>query len=401
MNSIIEIKHIYKEYSRTPATSRDSLQNAINKRLKQFSSYSRNRTKANAKEYFLSLRNITFTIQQGEVVALIGRNGAGKSTLLKIASGVTAPTKGQVTIRGSIGSLLEIGTGFHPDLTGRENVFLAGSLMNVKKGLIQQKFNDIISFSGIKNFIDTPVKYYSSGMYIRLAFAVAVQMNPDILLIDEALSVGDTEFQEKSFAYLNRLIKEENKTILIASHNLILLRRLCTRALVLQNGKIVFDGSIQKGINYYLSNIVPSTLDTKHVVESPDFHMSIQHKKNTNQKLIFSIMIKTKGKYSDVILGISLNTRDGIRIAEWRSALIDLPQAALYRLTFQTSTSFVREGEYTIALGARTAAGKSLDYLPQALRIRVTAKTPEKNIWNTDLGGFVIVPAEWTRPKKV
>jgi len=198
-----------------------------------------------------ALSGVSFDVRQGEVLGLIGRNGAGKSTLLKVLSRITEPTEGQVTLRGRVGSLLEVGTGFHPELTGRENIFLNGTILGMRRAEIARRFDEIVEFSGVERFLDTPVKRYSSGMQVRLAFAVAAHLEPEILLVDEVLAVGDAEFQEKCLGKM-RDVTREGRTVVFVSHNLAAVRSLCTRALLLEQGQLVFDGSADHAVDRYL-----------------------------------------------------------------------------------------------------------------------------------------------------
>ena len=210
-------------------------------------------TKGNS-DIVWSLKDVDFEISKGEAVGIIGRNGAGKSTLLKLLSRVTGPTTGKIKINGKIASLLEVGTGFHPDLTGRENVFLNGAILGMRKKEIARKFDDIVAFAGVERFIDTPVKRYSSGMYVRLAFAVAAHLESDILLVDEVLAVGDAEFQEKCLGKMDEVSKREGKTILFVSHNMNSIAALCTNVILLANGTIKAAGRSDDIISQYLSS---------------------------------------------------------------------------------------------------------------------------------------------------
>lgn len=203
-------------------------------------------------EYVWALQDINFEVERGEVVGIIGKNGAGKSTLLKILSRVTAPTKGQVKVNGRIASLLEVGTGFHPELSGRENIFLNGAILGMSKQEIRFKFDEIVEFSGIGKYIDTPVKRYSSGMYVRLAFAVAAHLEPEILIVDEVLAVGDAEFQKKCLGKMKE-VAGEGRTVLFVSHNMSAVQRLCTKAILLQNGVIQSSGAVENTISEYLT----------------------------------------------------------------------------------------------------------------------------------------------------
>jgi len=202
-------------------------------------------------EMFWALKDINFEVKQGEVLGIIGRNGSGKSTLLKILSCITSPTEGQVELRGRVGTLLEVGTGFHPELTGRENIFLNGAILGMTRFEIKKLFDEIVDFSGVEKFIDTPVKRYSSGMYVRLAFAVAAHLDPEILLVDEVLAVGDIQFQKKCLGKMEQVAKT-GRTVLFVSHNMAAMRRLCERVILISAGQIALDGPSEKTISEYL-----------------------------------------------------------------------------------------------------------------------------------------------------
>lgn len=210
-------------------------------------------TKADS-DYVWALQNINFEVKEGEVLGIIGKNGAGKSTLLKILSRVTIPTTGDIKTKGTIASLLEVGTGFHPELTGRENIYLNGAILGMTKAEISAKENEIIEFSGCMRFVDTPVKRYSSGMRVRLAFAVAAFLEPDILVVDEVLAVGDAEFQKKAIGKMQDISKGDGRTVLFVSHNMAAVKSLCTRAIVLENGTSVFEGGTDQAIQFYLTS---------------------------------------------------------------------------------------------------------------------------------------------------
>jgi lipopolysaccharide transport system ATP-binding protein len=205
-------------------------------------------------EFVWSLRDLNFEIEQGDAVGIIGRNGAGKSTLLKLLSRVTTPTTGSIKVKGRIASLLEVGTGFHPELTGRENIFLNGAILGMRKKEILKKFDEIVNFSGVQRYIDTPVKRYSSGMYVRLAFAVAAHLESEILIVDEVLAVGDAEFQKKCIDKMHNVTKNEGRTVLFVSHNLSAMLQLCNNGILLKNGELINAGEIQSVINVYSAN---------------------------------------------------------------------------------------------------------------------------------------------------
>jgi lipopolysaccharide transport system ATP-binding protein len=229
------------------------------------------RSTKGSSDYVWALQDINFEVERGEVLGIIGKNGAGKSTLLKILSKVTAPTTGSIKSRGRIASLLEVGTGFNPELTGKENIYLNGAILGMTKKEIASKIDEIIEFSGCERYIDTPVKRYSSGMTVRLAFAVAAFLEPEILVIDEVLAVGDAEFQKKAIGKMQDISREGGRTVLFVSHNMAAVKSLCTRGIVLENGKVKYDGEVENAINEYItidqsSDIYPKKFDENSLV---------------------------------------------------------------------------------------------------------------------------------------
>lgn len=267
-----------------------------------------------------AIRNINLQVKKGEILGIIGHNGAGKSTLLKILSCITAPTAGQVRIRGRIGSLLEVGTGFHPELTGRENIFLNGAILGMKRREIEEKLDDIVNFSEIREFIDTPIKRYSSGMRVRLAFAVAAHLEPEIMLVDEVLAVGDKSFQDKCIGKMDE-VSSSGRTIIFVSHNLSSIRRLCDRLVILKQGVIVFDGAVDEGIDHYLDDLQSRNLDmplyrrfdsdSQSCIES----IEILTQRNSaklffSDELRFRIRFKADADYNDLELNISFWDKD-------------------------------------------------------------------------------------------
>lgn len=214
------------------------------------------RSSKGASDYVWALKNINFEVKAGEVLGIIGRNGAGKSTLLKVLSKTTSPTTGNIKIKGRIASLLEVGTGFHPELTGRENIYLNGAILGMTKKEIQSKFDEIVDFSGVERYIDTPVKRYSSGMYVRLAFAVAAHLEPEILIVDEVLAVGDADFQKKALGKMKDVSEKSGRTVLFVSHSMPTIKNICSRALLLVDGSIYMDGTSDQVVDSYLNNFI-------------------------------------------------------------------------------------------------------------------------------------------------
>ncbi len=221
------------------------------------------RSKAADSEYVWALKDIDFKVEQGDVVGIIGKNGAGKSTLLKLLSRVTGPTTGTIKAKGRIGSLLEVGTGFHPEMTGRENIYMNGAILGMTKAEITRKLDEIVDFSGCERYIDTPVKRYSSGMMVRLGFAVAAHLDPEILVVDEVLAVGDAEFQKKAIGKMQDVSRGEGRTVLFVSHNMIAVKNLCKTGVLLENGMMKFSGKIEDTINCYLNEVVSINRETK------------------------------------------------------------------------------------------------------------------------------------------
>jgi len=256
MSAVITVSNLGKCYKvdhlntrRGYRTLRESLSNGVNSALNRL----RGNGNATRREDFWAVKDIDFKVHAGEVVGIIGRNGAGKSTLLKILARITKPTTGEVRLRGRVGSLLEVGTGFHPELTGRENIFLNGAILGMPRTQIATKFDEIVDFAGVEKFLDTPVKRYSSGMYVRLAFAVAAFLETDLLLVDEVLAVGDVEFQKKCLGRMQDL-SSSGRTVFFVSHSMPAVRGLTRRCLYLQSGELVFDGPTPEAIDHYLGD---------------------------------------------------------------------------------------------------------------------------------------------------
>ena len=256
---IIEVKNLSKKYTITHQQGgyialRDVLAGAIRHPFAYAKSRAKEVIGKDVKEEFWALKDINFSVEKGEALGIIGANGAGKSTLLKIISKITPPTTGEIRLRGRVASLLEVGTGFHPELTGRENIFLNGAILGMTSKEMTRKFDDIVRFSGVERFIDTPVKRYSSGMYVRLAFAVAAHVEPDILIVDEVLAVGDSEFQKKCLGKMDEVTKDASRTVFFVSHNMAAIQNLCKRTILLEAGMIKEIGETKHVIGTYLKN---------------------------------------------------------------------------------------------------------------------------------------------------
>ena len=246
--SQIKVENLCKKYYIGQTFQQTSLRDTIIQKFRSLIGKKNNKTKHSS---LYALNDVSFSLQQGDLLGVIGKNGSGKSTLLKILSRITQPTSGKVTIKGRVASLLEVGTGFHHELTGRENIFLNGVILGMSHNEIKKRFDEIVAFSGVEQFIDTPVKRYSSGMLLRLAFSVAAHIEPEILIVDEVLAVGDFEFQKKCFAVMNKL-GSSGKTIIFVSHNIGSIRKFCSKALLLSQGKLIAEGLVNDVVNTYL-----------------------------------------------------------------------------------------------------------------------------------------------------
>ena len=262
---IISVNGVGKCYQLGATLSHDTLRDRVAS-LFSLKSPNNHKAKSTNKEFW-ALKDVSFEVQQGEVIGIIGRNGAGKSTLLKILSQITEPSTGEIHIRGRVASLLEVGTGFHPELSGRENIYLNGAILGMSRQEIRAKFDEIVAFAEIEKFLDTPVKRYSSGMYVRLAFAVAAHLEPEILIVDEVLAVGDAEFQKKCLGKM-QAVSGEGRTVLFVSHNMAAIRSLCTKGVLLNRGKLSTQASISEVINSYMQ--YSSSLQEVKVIDRND-----------------------------------------------------------------------------------------------------------------------------------
>lgn len=311
--------------------------------------------------HFLALNDISFSVKRGEAIGIIGKNGAGKSTLLKILSRVTAPSKGTVSAKGRIASLLEVGTGFHPELTGRENIFLNGAILGMTRSEVRRKLDEIVDFSGIERFIDTPVKRYSSGMYVRLAFAVAAHLEPDILIIDEVLAVGDAEFQSKCIGKMNSISKQNHRTILFVSHNMGAINEICSRAIVLERGRLRLDSTPMEATTFYLSDqkkSLPPTFKAEIKPEIPAQVLEIRVADN-NIELGSDVAVTLKYRINNIVTNVTLSI-----LLVWETtpilyscdtdlnqALIGVREPGIYESTILLPTSILKEGFFQLSTG--------------------------------------------------
>ena len=271
---VIKIDHVSKEY-RLGAIGGGTLQGDLQSWWARIrgkedpNSIIGTETKGKTGDRFLALNDVSFEVRKGEAVGIIGHNGAGKSTLLKLLSRVTAPTSGTISYNGRIASMLEVGTGFHPELTGRENVYMNGAILGMTKAEIDRKFEQIVEFAEMEKFIDTPVKRYSSGMYVKLAFSVAAHLDSEIMVMDEVLAVGDMKFQQKCLGRMGDAANTEGRTVLYVSHNMNTIRQLCKRCIVMDHGRVIFDGDTEQAISIYMENSAEMALEYDCTGERP------------------------------------------------------------------------------------------------------------------------------------
>lgn len=346
-------------------------------------------------DYVWALNNINFEVKKGEVLGIIGKNGAGKSTLLKILSKVTSPTKGEIKTKGRIASLLEVGTGFNGEMTGRENVYLNGAILGMTKKEITSKIDEIIGFSGCERYIDTPVKRYSSGMTVRLAFAVAAFLEPEILVIDEVLAVGDDEFQKKAIGKMQDISRGDGRTVLFVSHNMAAVRDLCTRAILLSNGNVDIDSSVDVVVNKYLNSNTENNgkIDFK-FNENHQFSkiksISIFNSKNkitsklkSGEVFKFEIEIEVKKEVRNPVFSLRLSDLQNVNIVTWRSNnFINSPLNKninkSFKITLEIDELYLLNGVYDVSMGF--ADGKEiLDMQLKKIQIEVFPDKPNSN----------------------
>lgn len=378
------------------------------------------RTIKSDSKFVWALKDISFDIKEGEVVGIIGRNGAGKSTMLKLLSRVTLPSSGEIKVKGRIASLLEVGTGFHPDLTGRENVFLNGAILGMTKKEIAGKFDEIVDFSGVERYIDTPVKRYSSGMYVRLAFAVAAHLEPEILVVDEVLAVGDSEFQKKCLGKMKD-VSRQGRTVLFVSHNMPSVRALCNKAMLLQKGRLTSYGNTQEIISEYFASdyvlrnnddgSIPERLSLHHTGEGRFTFVKVmddeqQYKKELYFKQRFSVHFKFMAQVNieNASLSVFIVNSYGENVL-MSTENIDFKPTNFAKGETEYIVSFdelLMPGGYSIGLAVSYFhTGSSIDYVESVCDFKVIKETKEKDMeypWAT-VHGYVLPKTTWKKIK--
>ncbi|MEO8563015.1 MAG: ABC transporter ATP-binding protein [bacterium] len=352
----------------------------------------RARTSADANKFW-ALRDVSCEVGRGEILGLVGRNGAGKSTLLKIISGVTAPSTGDIDVFGRIGSLLEVGTGFHPELTGRENVFLNGAFIGMRRAEIRQRFDEIVEFSGVEAFLDMPIKRYSSGMQVRLAFAVAAHLDADILLVDEVLAVGDQAFQDKCLGKMREVRQREGRTVLFVSHNLAAVASLCTRGLLLSGGRVIADASATEITRLYAAGVATTTSDEVDLTSVPRMKRSAARftavrvsgldaggsETDTilaGSSLEIVLTVGADERISRAVVGVDVMDERGRPAAgvstDSSDVWFDVDANGERRVTLRLHDARLRAGAYTLGLTLRTMS-EVLDEVDAVVRFEVVA----------------------------
>jgi lipopolysaccharide transport system ATP-binding protein len=347
-------------------------------------------------EEFLALSDVNFSVKQGEVLGVIGRNGAGKSTLLKVLSRITEPTKGRVILRGRVSSLLEVGTGFHPELTGRENIFLNGAVLGMTRREILKKFDEIVAFAEVEKFLDTPVKHYSSGMYVRLAFAVAAHLEPEILIVDEVLAVGDTEFQKKCLGKMDEVSRSQGRTVLFVSHNMDAVLKLCTRTLFFEAGRVREIGDTEAVLSSYL-NTQPSSarvVDLSARIQPPDFSKKTRPVSVApsdaagnwsipfGKPLSLDLSMDVEPLIKQVELAIGILTSGGFEVATWttfydKTHPLVRPGINTFRITFEDLR--LLPGRYSLVIAFGFGRGFEA-WVPEAVSFEITSSVEAAEI---------------------
>lgn len=364
-------------------------------------------------EEFWALKDVNFEINRGDRVGIIGRNGAGKSTLLKILSRITEPSAGRISIKGRVASLLEVGTGFHPELTGRENIYLNGAILGMSREEIKKKFDEIVAFAEVEKFLDTPVKRYSSGMYVRLAFAVAAHLEPEILIVDEVLAVGDAQFQKKCLGKMENVAEKEGRTVLFVSHQMGAIAQLCSRVFILEKGRLVKSGTTQNTISSYMENLSVnesnrmnrSNLKSK-IAESEDIYIVYVETINAseiptsnfghNEAITLKIGCKVKTWYNNLVISIALKDRLGRKIFTSEMRLDDIKKnEESFSAKVKLPIKFLTPGKYYFTIALHLPNVRIVDYIDEACLFNITDIGSEFAIYEGLDYGCVFANCEW------
>lgn len=395
MKPIIESYSLGKKFRVANTERYHALRDALADSISSLGRHSKN-----ADNYFWALQDIDLTVHQGERAAIIGNNGAGKSTLLKILSKITPPSVGRAKIHGRLASLLEVGTGFHPELTGRENIYFNGSVLGLKKAEIKRQFDAIVDFSGVSAFLDMPLKKYSTGMELRLAFAVAAHLEPEVLLIDEVLAVGDLEFQKKCIDKMNEVSRSNGKTILFVSHNLSAVKQLCTKAFLLHNGRISKEGKADDIVNMYVQQSLstlssayqarPGSPEGKAVffnsVFSSDSAGNASASYRLSDPIAIHIEIANPAQYRSFTLGIAVNDSAQRRIITDSYEINCDPGKATVELESRLPAGLLTPGTFTIDLSLEKKGSEMMELRKNVIRFDIIKSGTKFESLNYDYG---------------
>ncbi|MBN8702985.1 MAG: ABC transporter ATP-binding protein [Bacteroidetes bacterium] len=422
-NKVISVENISKQY-RLGSIGRASLSdefksfvNRISGKKESVQIDENDRTIKGTSNLVWALKDVSFDVSQGEVVGIIGKNGAGKSTLLKILSRTTTPTTGTIKLKGRVASLLEVGTGFHPELSGRENIFLNGTIMGMTKREVAQKFDEIVDFAGVEKYIDTPVKRYSSGMYVRLAFAVAAHLEPEILIVDEVLAVGDVEFQKKCLGKMKD-VSSAGRTVLFVSHNMPVLKALCTRSIMLEKGKIIKNGNTNEIVSYYLNSekaatdkdgVIPVSTQRIGTGEGKFFYFALldeQTKSGTDQiyfrdTLVVKLGFEAFKTIPKINFWMRIFNSDGMEVAliEQSKDMFFADKVSEGKHTYEIDMHIdLLPGSYHMSVGTY-ANGSAFDYIDKVIEFTVlqtSRNTTEHYRWDKSFGS-VMVESNWKK----
>ena len=384
-----------------------ALRDVISRKAKKAFSFPGPKAETRHKEEFWALKDLNFTIGRGDRVGIIGRNGAGKSTLLKILSRITEPTSGQIRIKGRIASLLEVGTGFHPELTGRENVFLNGAILGMSRMEIRKKFDEIVAFAEVEKFLDTPVKRYSSGMYVRLAFSVAAHMEPEILVVDEVLAVGDAQFQKKCLGKMEEVSTNEGRTVLFVSHNMGVVAQLCQTGILLSNGHIKMNGDIKKVVERYLrSDDVKNNYKAEGVVNKKNYFTSIEvvNQKGAStsdfdfdESIILTFSFRISEKSMGLQVGIGLEDKFNIRVFTILKDVAYFNESgSVYYGEVRLPKSLIAPNSYSFVFALWTRDGKVYDVINSVCPVMIHDNGTELALYEGIEYGNIIIHPEWT-----
>jgi len=417
-DNIITVENLSKSYRIGTPNSDDGLRHRLEGMFRNPLRTLRAKYSAQTHEKeFWALRDVSFEIKQGDVVGIIGRNGAGKSTLLKILSRITQPTTGRIHLKGRISSLLEVGTGFHPELTGRENIFLNGAILGMTREEIRRKFDEIVAFSEVEEFLDTPVKRYSSGMYVRLAFSVAAHLEPEILIVDEVLAVGDDQFQKKCLGRMEN-VASEGRTVLFVSHNMVAVRSLCSKGILFDKGRIETIGEISQVVGSYLSEGIEhsgSWVREKSESSEKDIFFEevrilnaageISSRSDCRETFTLQIRLRSKGTFDNAQIAVRFTNADGIAVfttcnTDKQRRFVSIEPGS-HTFSVTVPGNLLAPGTYTLILAVHIPRHQLFDLIENSLAVSIGETASVTGVTNDHRFGVVNPILEWTKDSAI